>query len=746
MLSVIFVTTFILILYFLFRKKPFEFSPVENAYYYPSSHDRFQSRNIPISTQIKVIPIPQFISTQDAVLKISNDFQIISKQNTVRDLELAIRRYSNYISSLTGLSIENSQKYSSSENKLIIDCLLKDADEYSYPKIDEDESYVLNVTRTGTYLGALTLTGILRGLSTFVQLIECSNSSNISYIPIVNITDRPRFPWRGLMLDVSRHWMPASVIERTLNAMELSKLNVLHLHLSDDQGFRVESIQYKLLHDEKDFFTQKDIRYLVEYARQRRIRIVPEFDIPGHTTSWFVGYPELATDPGPYQISTNWGVLKSTMDPTKETTYKFLDVFFEEMTKLFPDLYFHIGGDEVEGTHWAQSPTIQKFIFDNKLRNKNGLQAYFNKRVQALLKKYGKIMIGWEEILDEIDENLIINSDAVIQSWKSRQATVNAVKRGFRSILSNGYYLDQLSPSMNHYTVDPIQKHEALLLNREQQQRILGGEACMWSEFASQYTVDSRIWPRVSAIAERLWSSPLIINQNFLYERLFRMSHLLEQMKTGVTHLSSYMNKLENLLLGQTNKTALLHPFVILADASEPLGHGERSQLTRYTSSVPLTTFADALHSESESIWKLENLQINDKRLHDIFQTWSLNHLRLSTLFNSIKKYQYDNIWGQNIERLSENLAHVGRIGLRVFNYNSQKVLHHDKNNTMNSWTLPHWISHHSILLEQLENGVKEVRLAAVRPVRRLLHSIQSTNQLRVQEATRDILVPSANF
>ncbi|CAF4780406.1 unnamed protein product, partial [Rotaria sp. Silwood2] len=131
-------------------------------------------------------------------------------------------------------------------------------------------------TKTGSYLYALSLTGIIRGLSTFIQLIERNTSSDTFYIPLVNIIDRPRFKWRGLLLDVSRHWMPVTVIERTLNAMELSKLNVLHLHLSDDQGFRVESIEYNLLHDRKDFFTQKDIQHLVEYARQRRIRIIPE--------------------------------------------------------------------------------------------------------------------------------------------------------------------------------------------------------------------------------------------------------------------------------------------------------------------------------------------------------------------------------------------------------------------------------------------------------------------------------------
>ncbi|CAF4360601.1 unnamed protein product, partial [Adineta steineri] len=173
-----------------------------------------------------------------------------------------------------------------------------------------------------------TLTGVIRGLSTFVQLIEKDASSHKNYIPCVNIIDRPRFPWRGLLLDVSRHWMSVNVVERTLNAMELGKLNVLHLHLSDDQGFRVESIEHNLLHDRKDFFTQKDIRYLVELAKQRRIRIVPEFDIPGHTTSWFIGYPELATEPRPHQIETKWGVMKPTMDPTKDSTYEFLDSFF----------------------------------------------------------------------------------------------------------------------------------------------------------------------------------------------------------------------------------------------------------------------------------------------------------------------------------------------------------------------------------------------------------------------------------
>ncbi|CAF0976228.1 unnamed protein product [Rotaria sordida] len=720
------IINFVLIVYFLLQNSRHRFHIVNKNDYYEINDSHSFYGNNRISTNIKIIPMPMIVNVENSILLLSNNFHIKLNQKLTKDLRLALRRYSKYISLLAGISVEINQKSSSSENKLIIDCPLITSKKDKYPKLGEDESYTLNVTKTGSYLYSLSLTGIIRGLSTFVQLIERNTSSDTFYIPLVNIIDRPRFIWRGLLLDVSRHWMPVSVIERTLNAMEFSKLNVLHLHLSDDQGFRVESIEYNLLHDRKDFFTQKDIEHLVEYARQRRIRIIPEFDIPGHTTSWFVGYPELASQPGPYQIGTQWGVMKATMDPTKENTYIFLDKFFKEMTKLFPDPYFHIGGDEVEGSQWTQSLTIQQFINENKLENKHGLQAYFNKRIQKLLKKYGKIMVGWEEILDELHENRTVDKDAVIQAWKSRKAFIQSINKGYKSLLSTGYYLDHLSSSSFHYKTDPILNDELWLFNKEQLSQILGGEACMWSEYVTQNTVDSRIWPRILAIAERFWSSSSITNDNFLYERLFRMNHLLDKIQTGVTHISSYKTQLQNLIIDSNKKLDLLHPLVILADVCEPYGFDQRSQSGKYTSDVSLTTFTDVLQSESELIWKLEKLPINDKAYRDIFQTWSINHLRLRQLFDNININKYKQIWGQDIERLSENLAHTGRIGLRVLDYGTKRILHRDKNNSMNSWPLINWIAHHNNLLNQLENQVYEVRLAAVRPVRRLLNSIQT--------------------
>jgi hexosaminidase len=443
--------------------------------------------------------------------------------------------------------------------------------------------------------------------------------------------------------------------------------------------------------------------------------------------SWFVGYPELATEPGPYQIETRWGVMKPTMDPTKESTYTFLDKFFQEMTALFPDPYFHIGGDEVEGSKWAQSKSIRKFIVEQQLENKNGLQAYFNRRIQTMLKKYDKIMIGWEEILHEVSQELAVDKDAIIQAWMGRKALLNAIDRGYRGLRSHGYYLDHLRTSSHHYSVDPIVMNELKPFNEEQQSRILGGEACMWAEYVSEDTVDSRIWPRVLAIAERFWSPASIKDENSLYERLFRMNHLLDKMQIGLTHLSSYKLRLENLILDPNLKMSLLHPLTILADVCEPRSYSERSDTGRYLSTTPLTTFVDALQSESELIWKLGILPIDDQNFRKIFQAWSFNSIRLQTLFDDVGNNNNNKqLWGQDLEQLSKNLAQTGRIGLRILDYKIKKVFHPDQNHTMNSWTLSHWISHYREVLAHLEYQVKEVRLAAIRPIQRLLDSISN--------------------
>src|SRR5579864_7815103 len=310
-------------------------------------------------------------------------------------------------------------------------------------ELGEDESYQLNVTSSGAELSAPTTLGVMRGLQTFLQLVQVTPQGFA--LSAVTIQDKPRFPWRGLMIDSSRHFMPLDVIKRNLDGMAAVKLNVFHWHLSDNQGFRVESKRFPKLHEMGSdglYYTQDQVRDVINYARDRGIRVIPEFDMPGHSTAWFVGYPDLASGPGPYSIERKWGVFDPAMDPTRESTYKFLDVFIGEMAKLFPDQFFHIGGDEVNGKQWDANPKIQQFMHAHSLKDNADLQAYFNVRVQKIVAKHGKTMEGWDEILrPDLPKSI------VIQSWRGQKSLGDAAQQGYRGLLSYGYYLDLMQPT-----------------------------------------------------------------------------------------------------------------------------------------------------------------------------------------------------------------------------------------------------------------------------------------------------------
>ena len=365
----------------------------------------------------------------------------------------------------------------------------------------QNESYTLDVTSSGATLTAPGPLGILHGFETFLQLVQ--STPNGFAAPAVHIEDKPRFPWRGLMIDVSRHFVPLDVIKHNIDGMAAVKLNVLHLHLSDDQGFRIESKEFPKLHQlgsDGLYFTQADIRDLIEYAVDRGIRVVPEFDMPGHATSWFVGYPEISSGSGPYSIERRWGIFDPAMDPTREETYKFLDKFIGEMSELFPDRFFHIGGDEVNGKQWDANPKIQAFMRAHQIKNNQELQQYFTVRVQKIVAKHHKFMVGWDEILGPG-----MSKDIVIQSWRGQASLAAAAKQGYRGLLSSGYYLDHMQTAAQYYAVDPM-SGDAANLGADEKSRILGGEACMWAEFITPDNIDSRIWPRTAAVAERLWS------------------------------------------------------------------------------------------------------------------------------------------------------------------------------------------------------------------------------------------------
>jgi hexosaminidase len=463
-----------------------------------------------------------------------------------------------------------------------------------YPSLHDDESYTLSVSSIEIRLDATTDLGLLRGLATLRQAVRGSGTS--ATVPLLEVSDRPRFPWRGLMVDVCRHWIPPEALRRQLDLMASVKLNVLHLHITEDQGFRIESKKFPRLHElasDGKYYTQAEIRAIVAYAAERGIRVVPELDMPGHTASWLVAHPEFGSLPGPNEIVRRWGIFDPVLDPTNEALYPFLDTLLGEMAALFPDPYFHIGGDEVNGVQWNANPAIQGFIRDHGLRDNKGLQAYFNRRLAAILGPKEKRIIGWDEILhpDMPCE--------VIHSWRGTEGLREAVKRGKSALLSHGYYIDLLHPAIDHYRNDPLPANTDL--STDEQARVLGGEATMWSEWVDAETIDSRVWPRTAAIAERLWSTrEACADETDLYPRLDTVSALLSS--DGSLH-ERYLDERLARTAGSPTGAAALR---VLVDALEPVKVYRRMGFqSEMTSLDPLETLADLARADSPSSRRL---------------------------------------------------------------------------------------------------------------------------------------------
>ncbi len=448
--------------------------------------------------------------------------------------------------------------------------------------IDEDENYQLVVTPTGATLTAPTTVGAIHGLETLLQLLQATPQGYV--LPLVSIDDSPRFRWRGLMIDCGRHFEPMDVLKRNLDAMAAVKLNVFHWHLTEDQGFRVESKLYpKLTQLGSDglFYTQDDARELVRYARERGIRVVPEFEMPGHSAAWLVAYPELNSGTQPAGIRREFGVSDIALDPTREVTYQFITRFLTEMSGIFPDAYLHIGGDETPAPDWKKNPRIIAFMQAHNLKDNESLQAYFNTRVLAILTKLHRRMVGWDEIF-----NPALPKDVVVQSWRGEASLAKGAQQGYQGVLSAPYYLDGMKPAGVHYLADPVPADTKL--SPDQQKLILGGEVCMWAEHLDARTIDSRIWPRTAAIAERFWSAQDVRDVDDMYRRLQPVSLELESL--GLRHLSSEDAGLRS--LAESTEIDTLRTF---ARAFEPVSFGERYQQQHTSQLTPLTGFVDAV-------------------------------------------------------------------------------------------------------------------------------------------------------
>jgi hexosaminidase len=558
----------------------------------------------PASDTLPLMPWPDNVRQQPGRVEINRNFSVSVSGAGATDPRVkdAVQRVFGRLARQTGIPIRPQVVPASTGATLTV--IVEQRDHRPPQRLGDDERYSLEVSNGRARISADAPLGVLRGVETFLQLAQQNITSGgptaagvVGFsIPDVVIQDDPRFAWRGLSLDVSRHFIPLDQVERTMDGMAAVKLNVLHWHLSDDQGFRIESKKYPRLQrygSDGLYYTQAEVRAAIAYARLRGLRVVPEFDMPGHATSWLPGYPSLGTKRGPFEIAHEPGILTELMDPTKESTYRFLDGFIGEMARLFPDEYFHIGGDEVNPKEWNDNPRIQAFMRKHGLANPAALQAYFNRRVLKLVTKHHKHMEGWDEIL-----NPDLPKSIVIQSWRGQKSLAQAAQEGYQGILSAGYYLDLMQPASQHYAVDPM-KGETANLTPEQKKRILGGEAAMWEELATPENLDAKLWPRLAAIAERLWSPESITDVPSMYRRLEIINRWLEWL--GLTQRSNLELMRQRLAGIQPVK-----PLDTFASVLEPV-KGYARHAENYTSFTPLNRLVDSIPPESDAARDFRN-------------------------------------------------------------------------------------------------------------------------------------------
>ena len=494
-----------------------------------------------------LMPQPRSIRQGEGWVPVTGAFRVEWMGHHSAMLDRALSRFQHGVARRTGFAVGRA-----GTARLRIDCR---SDKGDYLTIEASERYSLAIRDDTVVLMADEPAGVLHGLATLRQSI--TNVSGGFAVPAMAIDDAPRFAWRGVMIDVARHFMSLPTLERQIDAMELVKLNVLHLHLSDTERFRVESRLYPKLHEASstDIYSQADIHRLVSYAADRGVRIVPEFDVTGHSLA----------------------ILGSALDPD---TFVFLDRLFGEMAGLFPDPYFHLGGDEISGADWKANPQIQEFMRASGLQSLAELESSFFHRVRQGVATHGKKVVGWEEVA-----RTPVPDDVVVQTWRSSGAVARVTGQGNRVIATCGYYFDKLWPCESHYSVDPHdptssgltreQFEEAkakglpeglvaedevidpsLKLSAAQRALVLGGEGVLWTELVTEEMLDGRLWPAAAAVAERLWSPASVRDPRDMYRRLIVVQDGLRV--AGLEDDANRRRMAERLAPGESEPVALL--------------------------------------------------------------------------------------------------------------------------------------------------------------------------------------------
>ncbi|MBD1582902.1 family 20 glycosylhydrolase [Pseudoalteromonas sp. S16_S37] len=661
-----------------------------------------------VLSQLALMPMPKSIEQAQGTLQLASTLNVSVVGFNQHRTQFQLDRLTRHFTRLTG---KQTSWALSAEKAANLSIVVNDVEQALFtPQFAEDESYQLKIDNNGIMIRAASVFGAQHALATLSQLAYVDKQDQLA-LPFINIDDSPRFAWRGLLLDSVRHFMPVQTVKRQLDGMASAKLNVLHWHLTDDQGWRIQSKVFpKLTSHASDglFYTQKQVLEVIRYAALLGIRVVPEFGMPGHASAIAVAYPELITLNQDYTMQRHWGVFKPLLNIADPKVYEFIDKLFAEMMAIFPDQYLHIGGDEVEPEQWLKSKDIQKLMADNQLENGQDLQSYFNAQLQKIVTKHERIMMGWDEILHPR-----LSKNVVVQSWRGHDSLYSAAKNGYRGILSTGFYIDQPQYTSYHYRNDPqkeldnvklaepklrksflikrlkgsdvkgellvfgpqvliklnnqhhqvaqviglsegehahlvaaldswmgplkfefdfsrssgsvmignsryplviheLQKAQAVSfapsLNKTQAALILGAEATIWSEMVTEDNIDLRIWPRLYAIAERLWSSKNVTDLDDMYVRLEKMSHYADKV-VGLAHYLQQQSGFTHLInknLSDQEQTQTLRLLNTMAQMLEPSHYYTRHHIkhlnNEYHQQAPLNAFVDFLAVESKTI------------------------------------------------------------------------------------------------------------------------------------------------
>ncbi|MDR0302546.1 MAG: beta-N-acetylhexosaminidase [Treponema sp.] len=413
----------------------------------------------------------------------------------------------------------------------IVNCVLD-----SSLNAGNDEAYKLIIKHDGITVSAAAGKGMFNALQTFRQLMLSHYRDGSLALPCAEITDYPRFPWRGFMLDCARHFYDVSFIKNILDIMSLHHLNRFHWHLNDDQGWRLPVPDYPWLTEvgarkletrfqyeyyTGGFYAEDDIRGIVEYAAARHIEVIPEIDLPGHASAVLAAYPGLGCTGGPYRVEDRFGIFEDVLCAGNNEIFDLAAKVFDTLARLFPSCYVHIGGDEVRFNRWNNCPKCQKRLKEFNLEKPEQLQSWITGTLVQMLVRRGKIAIGWEEILDDCDK-FPLPKDTVVMSWRGSEGGIKASKRGHKVIMSpniDGCYLDYrqydspeepgphwavTSTVYKSYSVDPVTPE----MSEEDAAHIIGGQGHLWSELIYAGKIaEYMIFPRLCALSEVFWTS-----------------------------------------------------------------------------------------------------------------------------------------------------------------------------------------------------------------------------------------------